>query len=43
MVQKLFDNGWLHLLVLDDAGQVAFRYRPGNKWDRFKPEVPLAA
>ena len=29
-VRALFDNRWLHLLVLDDFGQVAWRYCGGN-------------
>jgi uncharacterized protein YbcC (UPF0753/DUF2309 family) len=31
-VRALFDNGWLHLLVLKD-GLVRARYRPGNSWE----------
>ena len=31
-VRALFDNGWLHLLALED-GQVAGRYLPGLKWE----------
>ncbi|MEM9784822.1 MAG: putative inorganic carbon transporter subunit DabA, partial [Pseudomonadota bacterium] len=31
-VRALFDNGWLHLFVLED-GRVAGRYRPGLAWD----------
>ena len=31
-VRALFDNGWLHLLALED-GKVAARYRPGLRWD----------
>jgi hypothetical protein len=31
-VRDLFDNGWLHLFVLD-AGRVAARYRPGLRWE----------
>jgi len=31
-VRALFDNGWLHLLVLEE-GRVAARYRPGCAWD----------
>ncbi|MCW5751081.1 MAG: DUF2309 domain-containing protein [Alphaproteobacteria bacterium] len=30
-VQKLFDNGWLHLFTLRE-GQIASRYRPGRTW-----------
>ncbi|MBV8972787.1 MAG: DUF2309 domain-containing protein [Sphingomonadaceae bacterium] len=31
-VRALFDNGWLHLFALDDAGRMAWRYRPGG-WE----------
>ena len=31
-VRALFDNRWLHLLTLDDAGQVAARYAGGLNW-----------
>ncbi len=31
-VRALFDNGWLHLFVLQQ-GQIAARYRPGLVWD----------
>ncbi|MBY0364502.1 MAG: DUF2309 domain-containing protein [Phreatobacter sp.] len=31
-VRALFDNGWLHLLVLED-GRVHSRYRPGLAWE----------
>jgi uncharacterized protein YbcC (UPF0753/DUF2309 family) len=31
-VRALFDNGWLHLLALED-GRVAARYRPGLAWE----------
>ncbi|WP_245947670.1 YbcC family protein [Jannaschia seohaensis] len=31
-VQALFDNGWLHLMVLEE-GRVAARYRPGRIWE----------
>jgi uncharacterized protein YbcC (UPF0753/DUF2309 family) len=30
-VRDLFDNGWLHLLALEE-GRIAARYRPGNTW-----------
>jgi len=33
-VRALFDNGWLHLLVLE-GGRVAQRYRPGLTWEPF--------
>ncbi len=31
-VRALFDNGWLHLFVLEE-GRIAARYRPGLVWD----------
>jgi uncharacterized protein YbcC (UPF0753/DUF2309 family) len=31
-VRALFDNGWLHLLALDQ-GRIAARYRPGLVWE----------
>ncbi len=31
-VRSLFENGWLHLFVLED-GKVAARYRPGLAWE----------
>ncbi|MFN3971866.1 MAG: YbcC family protein [Gemmobacter sp.] len=31
-VRALFDNGWLHLLMLED-GRIAARYRPGLTWE----------
>ncbi|GAB1478603.1 hypothetical protein MASR2M74_11510 [Paracoccaceae bacterium] len=31
-VRQLFDNGWLHLLALQQ-GQIAARYRPGLTWE----------
>ncbi len=40
-VRALFDNGWLHLLVLE-GGQVAGRYRPGLAWEMGEA-WPLAA
>ncbi|RJL04058.1 DUF2309 domain-containing protein [Paracoccus aestuarii] len=32
-VAALFDNGWMHLLTLED-GRIAARYRPGGDWRR---------
>jgi hypothetical protein len=32
-VRALFDNRWLHLLLLDDDGRVAWRYRRAGEWD----------
>lgn len=31
-LRALFDNGWLHLMLLDDAGRIAARYRGDLKW-----------
>ncbi|MBO6561062.1 MAG: DUF2309 domain-containing protein [Nisaea sp.] len=33
-VRALFENGWLHLFALDDAGRMAWRYRGGREWAR---------
>ncbi|MBD3763247.1 MAG: DUF2309 domain-containing protein [Rhodobacterales bacterium] len=41
-VRQLFDNGWLHLLALQD-GRVAARYRPGLTWEPAAPPGRLAA
>ena len=32
-VRALFDNRWLHLFALDDAGQMAWRYRGDLAWE----------
>ncbi|MEM6763149.1 MAG: putative inorganic carbon transporter subunit DabA [Pseudomonadota bacterium] len=32
MVRHLFDNGWLHLLRMDDMGAVVSRYEGGLQW-----------
>jgi len=34
-VRALFDNGWLHLIAMDDEGKLAWRYRGDLKWSRF--------
>ncbi|MEQ1580611.1 MAG: DUF2309 domain-containing protein [Steroidobacteraceae bacterium] len=31
-VRALFDNGWLHLFALDDAGHMAWRYAGNLQW-----------
>jgi uncharacterized protein YbcC (UPF0753/DUF2309 family) len=36
-LQKLFDNMWLHLLVLDMHTGQFVRYQPGGKWS----DVPV--
>ena len=33
-VKALFDNRWLHLFTLDDAGQMQGRYAGGLQWQR---------
>jgi len=37
-VRALFDNGWLHLFLLDADGQMARRYTGGLKWEPFTRE-----
>ncbi|MEO1578625.1 MAG: putative inorganic carbon transporter subunit DabA, partial [Pseudomonadota bacterium] len=32
-VRDLFDNGWLHLFALDEAGRMAQRYCGGLQWE----------
>ena len=32
-VRALFDNRWLHLLAMDDAGRMAWRYVDGGRWE----------
>jgi uncharacterized protein YbcC (UPF0753/DUF2309 family) len=32
-VRALFDNGWLHLFALDEAGQMAWRYTGDLTWE----------
>jgi uncharacterized protein YbcC (UPF0753/DUF2309 family) len=41
-LRALFDNGWLHLFVLE-AGQVVARYRPGLDWQDTVPRRAAAA
>ncbi|MCR9085795.1 MAG: DUF2309 domain-containing protein [Rhodobacteraceae bacterium] len=41
-LRELFDNGWLHLLALED-GQIAARYRPGLVWEDQRPAQRGAA
>lgn len=35
-VRQLFDNGWLHLLNMED-GRISARYRPGLDWETMQP------
>jgi uncharacterized protein YbcC (UPF0753/DUF2309 family) len=41
-VRTLFDNGWLHLFVLEN-GKVAARYRPGLAWEGTGGAIKQAA
>ena len=44
-VRALFDNGWLHLLALDESGRMAWRYAGNLGWTAMSaspdPAVPL--
>ena len=33
-VRDLCDNGWIHLLVMNDNGQVSYRYKGNLDWER---------
>lgn len=37
-VRTLFDQGWLHLLVLDAQGQAVYRYLDGGQWQTLEDE-----
>jgi len=37
-VRELFDNGWLHLIAMDDDGKLAWRYRGNLQWEPFKDQ-----
>lgn len=39
-VRALFDNGWLHLFALDEAGRMAWRYAGGSHWERMDQASP---
>lgn len=38
-VRALFDNGWLHLIAMDDTGKLAWRYDSDLTWVPFAPEA----
>lgn len=38
-VRALFDNGWLHLIAMDDTGKLAWRYDGDLTWVPFAPEA----
>ena len=39
-VRALFDNGWLHLFALDDAGRMAWRYIGDLEWTAMQEREP---
>ena len=41
-VRELFDNGWLHLIAMDDAGTLAWRYTGNLKWASFEGQTDVA-
>lgn len=38
-VRSLFDNGWLHLIAMDEAGTLAWRYRRSLQWEPFEQAI----
>ena len=42
-VADLFDNQWLHLLAMDDEGQITARYDGHGKWSSIGVEAALIA
>ncbi len=42
-VRALFDNGWLHLFALDDAGHMASRYVGNLQWQPLEGEPSVAS
>ena len=41
-VRALFDNRWLHLFTLNDAGQMQGRYKGGLEWSDIAQDSPRA-
>jgi uncharacterized protein len=39
-VRALFDNGWLHLFALDEAGRMAWRYAGDLQWQAVEDTEP---
>ncbi len=37
-LRALFDQGWLALFAMNDAGHVAWRYKAGSLWTEVEPE-----
>ncbi|WP_422003342.1 YbcC family protein [Roseovarius mucosus] len=42
-LRALFDNRWLHLMLLDDAGRIVQRYRGGLEWQGCREEGGIRA
>ena len=42
-VRALFDNRWLHLFALDDAGRMAWRYTGNLAWEAVMAAEPVTA
>ena len=42
-VRALFDNRWLHLLLMDSSGQLSHRYRGNLEWEAFATATPVPA
>ncbi|MDX5933024.1 hypothetical protein SIL87_19915 [Acidiphilium acidophilum] len=42
-VRALFDNPWLHLFSLDEAGRLAWRYADDLQWTAMSVAADLAA
>ena len=42
-VRALFDNTWLHLFAIDDAGKLAWRYAGDLQWEAMGEAVPAQA
>ena len=36
-VRELFDNGWLHLLAMDENGSISGRYVGDLRWETVEP------
>jgi len=39
MVRDLCDNGWIHLLAMDESGQVGHRYVGNLKWEVIEAKI----
>jgi hypothetical protein len=42
-VRALFDNRWLYLFALDEAGQMAWRYTGDLSWSPMREDVAVPA